>query len=109
MANLSQDDRAVITEHPLDDCLDSLRDSLRKAEQSFEPNSKSGNGAGDTRDQGPLKTVSKLLSTLQTHDVALTLRSKTGTGDLASELSTFSDVSEMAISTTNNTAGFHYL
>lgn len=86
MANLSQDDRTVITKHPLDDCLDHLRDSLRKVEQSF--SQVSDNGAADPRDQGPLKAVSKLLSTLQTHDVALTLRSKTGTGDLASELST---------------------
>ncbi len=88
MANLSQDDRIVTTRHSLDGCLDHLRDSLRKAEQSFEPSSTSDNGAGDTRDQGPLKAVSKLLSTLQTHDVALTLRSKTGAGDLASELFT---------------------
>jgi hypothetical protein len=88
MANLSQDDRAVITKYPLDDCLDPLRDSLRKAEQSYGPSSTFDNGAGDTRDQGPLKAVSRLLSILQGHDVALTLRSKTGTGDLASELST---------------------
>ena len=73
MANLSQDDRAVIAEHPLDDSLDQ---------------STSDNGADDTRDQGPLKAVSRLLYTLQGHEVALTLRSKTGTGDLASELST---------------------
>jgi hypothetical protein len=88
MANLSQDDRTVIAKHPLDDCLDPLRDSLRKAEQSYGPSSTSGNGAGDTRDQGPSKAVSRLLYILQGHDVALTLRSKTGAGDLASELST---------------------
>jgi hypothetical protein len=61
MANLSQDDRTIITEYPLDDYLDSLRDSLRKAEQSYEPSSTSGNSAGDTRDQGPSKAVSRLL------------------------------------------------
>ena len=81
MANLSQDDRAVITKHPLDDYLDHLRNSLRKTEQSY-------NGAGETRDQGLLNAVSRLLNTLVGHDVALTLRSKTGSGDLASELST---------------------
>ncbi|ERF73796.1 hypothetical protein EPUS_05500 [Endocarpon pusillum Z07020] len=81
MANLSQDDRDIIKKHPLDDCLDHLRDSLRKAEQSYD-------GAGDTPDQGRLKVVSRLLYTLQGHDVALTLCSKTGAGDLASELST---------------------
>lgn len=79
----------------MNDCLDRLRDSLRrairdpfrKAKQSYGPSSTSDNGAGDTRDQGPLKAVSRLLSILQAHDVALTLRSKTGAGDLASELS----------------------
>ena len=79
MASLSQDDRAVITKHPLDDSLDHLQVSLQKAELSYD-------GAGDTRDQGPPKAVSILLSTLLGHEVALTLRSKTGAGDLASEL-----------------------
>ena len=81
MANLSQDDRDVITKHPLDDSLDHLQDSLQKAEQSYD-------SAGETPDPGRLKVVSRLLSTLQSHDVALTLRSKTGAGDLASELYT---------------------
>jgi hypothetical protein len=76
MASLSQDDRPVITKHPLDDSLDHLRDSLRKTEQLYD-------GAGDTCDQGPLKAVSRLLHALQGHDVALTLRSETGAGDLA--------------------------
>ena len=88
MANLSQDDRTVIGEHPLDDFLDHLRDLLRKAEQSYGPSSTSHNGAGDTRDQEPSKAVSRLLSILQGHDVAFTLRSKTGAGVLAAELST---------------------
>lgn len=88
MANLSQDDLAVIAEHPLDDCLDPLLDLLRKAEHNSSPSSTSEKGAGDTGDQGLLKAVSRLLYTLQGHDVALTLRSKTGNGDLASELST---------------------
>lgn len=79
MASLSQDDRAVITKHLLDDSLDHLQVSLQKTEQSYD-------GAGDTRDQGPPKAVSILISTLLGHEVALTLRSKTGAGDLASEL-----------------------
>ncbi|MCJ1430243.1 hypothetical protein MMC29_008160 [Sticta canariensis] len=88
MANLSQSDRAFITKHSLDDLLDHSLDSLRKAEQSCGPSSTSDNGAGDTHDQGPLNAVSRLLNTLAGHDVALTLRSNVGTGDLASELST---------------------
>jgi hypothetical protein len=78
MANLSQDDRAVITKYPLDDCLGHLRGSLEKVEQSYE--------GGDTRDRGASKAVLRLLYTLQGHDVALALRSKTRSGDLASEL-----------------------
>lgn len=58
--NLSQDDRTVITKHPLDDSRSS-RDSLRKAEQSDGPNSITHNGAGDTRGWEPLKAVSRLL------------------------------------------------
>ena len=85
MANLSQDDRNVIAKHPLDNSLDHLRDSLQ-AEQSYEPSSTSYDAAGDNRGQGPLKAVSRLLNTLQGHDVALTLRSKIAAGDLASEL-----------------------
>jgi len=68
----------VIAKHPLENSLDHLRDSLRKAEQFYEPGSISYDGAGDNSDQGPLKAVSRLLSTFQSHDVALTLRSKTG-------------------------------
>jgi hypothetical protein len=57
MANLSPDDRAVITKYPLDDCLDHLRGSLEKIEQSYDE-------GGDTRDRGALKAVLRLLSTL---------------------------------------------
>ena len=81
MANLSQEDRTVITKYPLDDSLDHLQESLRKAEQSHD-------SAGDNRDQGTLKAVSRLLSTLQGHDVALALHSKIGSGDVAWALST---------------------
>jgi hypothetical protein len=88
MASLSQDDRTVIAKHPLDDCLDHLRDPFRKTEQPYEPSSISYDGAGDTRDQESSKAVLRLLSILLGYDVALTLRLKTGAGDLASELST---------------------
>ena len=88
MANLSQDDRTVITNHPLDDSLDHLRDSLGKIELSHGPSSTSNNGASDTRDQGLRRAVSRLLSTLQGHDVAFILRSKTGNVALGFELAT---------------------
>ena len=88
MANLSQDERSVIAKHPLENSLDYLRDSLRKAEQFCEPCLISYDGAGDNSDQCPLKAVSRLLSTFQSHDVALTLHSKTSNQNVASELST---------------------
>ena len=41
MANLSQTDRAVIGSQPLDGCLNHLRDSLEKVDQSYKLNSTS--------------------------------------------------------------------
>ncbi|KAI9797634.1 MAG: hypothetical protein M1825_005732 [Sarcosagium campestre] len=81
MASLSQIDRTIIAEHPLDDYLDHLEDSLRKAEQDY------GQGSVDIHDQGLQKTISRLLYTFQGHEAALDLRSKTGSEDLAFELS----------------------
>ncbi|KAL9130813.1 MAG: hypothetical protein Q9175_006929 [Cornicularia normoerica] len=87
MANLSQNDRNVIAEHPLDKCLDHLQDPLRKAEQNYRPGSLSYDSTVDNHDQGPQKIISRLLYTLQGHEAALDLRSKTGSEDIASELS----------------------
>ena len=88
MANLSQNDRNIIAEHPLDKCLDHLQDLLRKAEQNYRPGSLSYDGIADDSDRGPQEAISKLLLALMGHKVALDLRSKTGNGDIASELST---------------------
>ncbi|KAL8673853.1 MAG: hypothetical protein Q9168_001718 [Polycauliona sp. 1 TL-2023] len=87
MANLWQNDRDVIAEHPLDKCLDHLQDPLRKAEQNYRLGSLSYDGTVDSLDSGPQKAISRLLSALQGSEVALDLRSKTGHGDVASELS----------------------
>ena len=87
MANLSQNDRTLIIEHPLDDSLDHLRDILRKVEQSYGSDSTSCSRAVDRADQGLQKAVSRLLYTLQGHEVALNLRSKIGRENIASELS----------------------
>lgn len=86
MANILQNDRAIIAEHPLDTCLDYLLEPLRKVEQSHKSSSLSYDGAVDGPDSGPQKTISRLLHTLQGHEVAFNLRSKTGSGDIASEL-----------------------
>ena len=81
MANLSQVDRAIIAKDPLENSLNHLHDSLRKVEQTYEPDSTS-------YDDSARKAISKLLSALQGHEVALNLQSKTGSGDIASDLNT---------------------
>lgn len=88
MTVLSQDYCTVVAKYPLDNSLDHLRDSLRKAEECYESGLTNYDDAGVNFDQRPLKAVSRLLNTLQNHDVALTLHSKTENGDLASELYT---------------------
>jgi hypothetical protein len=88
MANLSLNDRSIIAEHPLDTSLDHLREPLRKAEQNYRPGSLSYDGTVDNHDPGPRKAISRLLNTLEGHEVALDLQSKTGSGDIASDLST---------------------
>ena len=81
MANLLLDDRAIIAKHPLANSLDYLREPLRKIEQSLKPGSLSPHDAVDR------KEISRLLCTLQGHEVAYNLRSKIGSGDIAFELS----------------------
>jgi hypothetical protein len=87
MANLSQNDRNIIAEHPLDKCLDHLQDPLRKAEQQYRPGSLSHDVTVSSQDQGPQKAISRVLYTLQGHEVALDLRSKIGNSNIATELS----------------------
>jgi len=86
MANLSQDDRTIIAEHPLDDSLDHLRDVFRKAEQSYKPGAIAYDGAVDRSDQGLQKATSRLLSALMGSDVALYLPSGIGNRNVASDL-----------------------
>ncbi|KAL2042020.1 hypothetical protein N7G274_005208 [Stereocaulon virgatum] len=87
MAKLSQNDLNIIAEHPLDTSLDQVREPLRKIEQSYKPGSLSFDGVADGPDFGHQKVLSRLLYTLQGHDVALDLRSKIGNSNIASELS----------------------
>jgi hypothetical protein len=88
MANLSQKDRNIIAEHPLNNCLDHLQELLRKSEQNYRPDPIPYNDTLTDQDQRPQKIISKLLYALMGHEVALILDSKIGNGDLASELST---------------------
>ena len=112
MANLSQDDC-----HHKTSSGQIPRSSTRltsKGRAVLQPGSINYNDTGNNSDQGPLQAVlrllddddvfiklsgltgrgtlcgykSRLLTTLQGHDVALTIHSKTGNGDLASELHT---------------------
>ena len=80
MAELSAHDRTIIAEHPLEDSLDHVRDALRKSEQSYD-------GAANTSNQGPKGATSRLLLALMGTKVAFDLRSKSGNGNIASELS----------------------
>ncbi|KAL2045028.1 hypothetical protein N7G274_002803 [Stereocaulon virgatum] len=87
MANLSQKDRNIIAENPLDTSPDHLRELLRKIEQSYKPGFLSPDSTATGPDLNPPKVISRLLYTLQGHEVALNLRSKIGSDNVASELS----------------------
>lgn len=87
MAMLSQKDRNIIAQHPLDTSFDHLREPLRKTEQSYKPSSLSFDGAADDPKLSSQKVISRLLYTLQGHEVALDLRSKISDSNIAFELS----------------------
>ncbi|KAN0073910.1 hypothetical protein V8E54_007847 [Elaphomyces granulatus] len=87
MANLSQDDRDVIVNHPLNNSLDRLQDLLRDTEKSYESRLISYDGAVENPGQTYQKAISRLLGTLLIEDTAFNLRSKTSSRNVASELS----------------------
>jgi len=60
--------------------------SKSRAEQRYEPNSLSHHDVVNGADSDPQKAILRLLTTLMSHEVALDLRSKTGSGDIASDL-----------------------
>ena len=76
MLDLSQQDRDIIARYPLNGSLDFLRDKLSATDKR-----------PTTAIQGPQKTVSLLLAALMGHEAAYNLGSKSGSTDLASELS----------------------
>ena len=81
MADLSEDDRKIIEEHPLDNALDHLRDPLRKAEKSCD-------AVNERCSQEAQEAVSSLLLALMGQKSAYNLRSKTSDQNVASELAT---------------------
>ncbi|KAI9808740.1 MAG: hypothetical protein M1825_003892 [Sarcosagium campestre] len=87
MNNLTETDRNIIAEHPLDKCLRHLRDPLLEAEQDCKAGSLSYDGSINGVVSGPQKAISRLLSTLQSHEVALNLRSKIGGSNVGGDLS----------------------
>ena len=88
MANFSQDERLLVATYSLNGPLAPLQDSLRRAEQSYPPRNFSGVKTFDDSATDPPKAISRLLSTLQGHEVAFGLRSKTRNENMVSELST---------------------
>lgn len=75
MADLSQNDRnMMIAKHPLKGALDHLRDALENVEQSYKCN------------PTPNELTDELPAALLRHEVALELHSRTGNGDVTSEL-----------------------
>ncbi|MCJ1425542.1 hypothetical protein MMC29_003442 [Sticta canariensis] len=87
MANLSQNDRAIITEHPLNKCLDHLREPLEEVGRNYKLSSLSYDGVVDRPDSGPQKAISRLLSALLGHEAAFDLRSKISNSYIDTELS----------------------
>jgi len=87
MANLSQNDRNIIAEHPLDKCLDHSLDPLRKAEQNYRPGPIPYNDTLTGQDLTRQEAISNLLLALMGHKVAFNLRSRIGNSNIATELS----------------------
>lgn len=75
MASLSQDDRDIITKHPLNSTLDRLHESLREVEQSYKPDLISYDGSVDDTNSTCQKAISKLLTTLMGEEAAFNLHS----------------------------------
>ena len=87
MANLSQNDRTIIAENPLDKCLDYLKEPLRKVEQNYKPGSLLYDNTVDRLDLDPQKAISRFLSVLLGHEAAFNFRSKISNSNIAAELS----------------------
>ncbi|KAL8851811.1 MAG: hypothetical protein Q9198_011051 [Flavoplaca austrocitrina] len=87
MASLSQNDRNIIAEHPLDKCLDHLQDPLRKVEHNYRPDPIPYQYTLTDQDQERHEAISKLLLASMGHKVTFNLRSKIGNSNIATKLS----------------------
>ncbi|EDN03054.1 predicted protein [Histoplasma mississippiense (nom. inval.)] len=80
MAELSDHDCDIITNHPLSDSLYRLQDLLQEAEQAY-------NATTDPQDAICQRAISKLLTTLMGEEAAFNLRFPASNKNVASELS----------------------
>ncbi|KMP07294.1 hypothetical protein CIHG_00156 [Coccidioides immitis H538.4] len=84
MAELSQNEYNIITQYPLSDSFNSVRRLLEEAEHTRQISS---DGTPDGLDQTRQATVSKLLVILMGEKAAFNLHPRTGSKNVASELS----------------------
>jgi hypothetical protein len=83
MVDLSQENRNTISENPLNDALDHIRSALQESEQFYKCGPTSAENAEVRK-----KAVSRLLSALMGHEVALDIYSSVANRNVASELAT---------------------
>ncbi|KMP10203.1 hypothetical protein CIRG_09884 [Coccidioides immitis RMSCC 2394] len=86
MANLSQENRNIIQQYPLNTSLDHLHDVLGDIEALYMSHPVSSDGIPRHLDKACQTAVSRLLSALQGTEVALVLRPGIGSRNVASEL-----------------------
>ncbi len=79
MGNLLPKDRDIIEKYPLDNTLNHLQDTLRKAEQSYD-------AVDDNSDQVPRKAASGLLGALIGSETSAHLSSRIGNREVATDL-----------------------
>ena len=85
MANLSQNDRNIIAEHPLSKCLDYLQESLQEAEQNHGPGPILYNSTFTDKNQRRQEAISSFLLALMGHK-AFNLCLEIGDDNIATEL-----------------------
>jgi hypothetical protein len=86
MANISENDRAIITEHPLNKSLDLLREPLEEVERNDALSSLSYDDVLDRVDSDSQKAISRLLSALLGQEAAFYLGSKISNNTIDIEL-----------------------
>lgn len=86
MVNLSQDERIIIEKYPFKSVLDPLQGVLEEIEKLYALHRISYDGPIDGLDEAYQKAVTRLVAALQGTDAAFYLRSRSGSGNLVSEM-----------------------